>query len=861
MGLLVKFGLGIAVIALAVWWGMPPEVATGTETGAVSVETEARSTSMSLGAELGLASEAVSSSRAEAGAGVALADEPDPADVSLGRVRLHGRVALPDGSPAAGVPMGVENLRASGMKKTEFGTTTDIRPEFVEPEDWVGPVTVTADDGSFELRLDPPVGCEFDVVAAPDGLYQETWTIRPPEGEAVEDFGVVYLRGEGSLVGRVVDEVGEPTGVDWEVSAFSNGGQRGRPSDDPEHAGDVDMATGAFAIDGLPEGLVDLVASSSSGAQLMLEQVPIRAGEVTTRELVFKGPDPTRTITVGYWPETYFILRADPAAIRVQGQGYDSATDTSGKQDGFEFHDLEPGLYTVTIDDKHLELFTKNGVAPGEKVQAFPSAASGARLVVTDSSTGHPVGAVHVRVRLDDYPHVHPNVFELHGLGPLPEGGLLPPLVPGNSTLLVDAPGFSELEIQLSGLARGEVRDVAGELAVGASIAGLVRGTSGSPSPGTHVLLMPSGVRPALPQTSIFGAEGYAAPIEAGVTDEAGRFVFAGLDAGAYDLFAAGTPWLLAESLGLDLAEGEVRTVDLSLPGGAGLEVHIEGLGEKTHARYALFVRPEGEARLDNRYADRNGPLATAAGLIFASEDGVWRATDLPLGAARLELYGVRSIERFGIPSWVPVGRAELLGDVELRGGETAQAAFDLAARMPGIVRVELRIDDRPIANARVELVSMGEKLSLGALELMTSRSIGMTDSSGHAVIEGVFPGTYRASHRLEDYSVATSEVSVVLAAGGEVDLVLEHHAVAGELRLLDQDGQPLERFNTVMASAVYERDVQFDDNGTAETSLAPGKYEATPWRQPGLVWRFTWPEEPSGVVEARLESLESPME
>jgi len=855
MGLLWKIGLGVAAVFLALWWGgLVGGQADGGDTP-VSVEVALSPEAMSLPAmESGVAVEAEARDEIEVAAVASAAAQTE--DEAKGRIRIHGRVLFPSGEPAAGLAVELKDLRASGRSETEFGTTTSTVPEFVRPEDWVDSATTTGADGGFELHVDPPLGCEFDIVMSPPGLHRETWQVIPPEGEAVEDFGVIYLRGEGSLAGRVIDQDGAATGVEWEITALPIGSQRGRSSDEPTHIGEFDISTGAFLIEGLPEGIVDVIAGSSSGAYLKLEHVPIVAGEVAECELVFKGPDPSRTISVSYSPEMYYILHADPKVVRVQGQGYDSATDTTGKQDGLDFHDLDPGLYTVTIDDERLKLFVQNNVSPGERVRARPLAASGARLVVTDASTGAPIEAVHVRVRLDDYPDSHPDIFELHELGPLGDDGLLPPLVPGHSTLLIEAAGYTELEVPLMELVRGEVRDVAAELRAGASVAGRVL-DAGAARPGTQVLLMPAGARPALPQKGLFGADGYVAPVAAAVTDEAGRYSFAGLAAGTYDLYAARTPWLCAESLGLSLAADEPRDVDLELPGGAQLEVHITGLGDLPQDMYALFIRPEGEAKLDNTFADRNGELASVAGLILADEDGVWRGAHLPSGSASLELYRVLHIERFGIPSLVPADRAVPLGSVKLAAGEVAEAHFDLAPSAPGTVTVELRVEGAVVPDLDVKLISLAPKPEGEALVLYTTGSGGTTDADGLAVIEGVFPGTYRASYRHEDYSVVTSQVDVQLAPGGSATIRLDYHAIAGELRLLDQDGAPLGRFNKPMKSATFEHDVTFDKDGYAKTTLAPGEYEVSPWRRPDVVWRFTWPEQPSGVVEARLEPRE----
>ncbi|MDF1799581.1 MAG: hypothetical protein P1V81_10425, partial [Planctomycetota bacterium] len=79
------------------------------------------------------------------------AEPPAGVAANEGRARLFGRFLLPGGAPAAGVVVKLHGMEGNTERALEHGL----------PADWHDPATTTAEDGTFELRLDPPRAFQF----------------------------------------------------------------------------------------------------------------------------------------------------------------------------------------------------------------------------------------------------------------------------------------------------------------------------------------------------------------------------------------------------------------------------------------------------------------------------------------------------------------------------------------------------------------------------------------------------------------------------------------------------------------------------------------------------------------------------
>jgi hypothetical protein len=130
----------------------------------------------------------------------------------------------------------------------------------------------------------------------------------------------------------------------------------------------------------------------------------------------------------------------------------------------YRFADLEPGSYTVTIDDPHFLPFKQEGVQPGKPVTAKLVGAASARLNVVDAATNAPVAHCALRLRFESV-NFRPNEFEVFDAKQgLPEGGLVAGLIPGDQTLIVLAQGYAPCEVHVADLAAGEPRALTAKL-------------------------------------------------------------------------------------------------------------------------------------------------------------------------------------------------------------------------------------------------------------------------------------------------------------------------------------------------------------------------------------------------------------
>ena len=126
-------------------------------------------------------------------------------------VRVTGRLLLPSGAPAQGAALRLHGWSGNEERRERHGL----------PEDWQDVETTTDADGSFELRFAPPLAFSFVLDATLDGHVELSWRWFELSPGTHEDLGEHRFAPAASIVGRVLDEEGEPTGVEWRIIATS----------------------------------------------------------------------------------------------------------------------------------------------------------------------------------------------------------------------------------------------------------------------------------------------------------------------------------------------------------------------------------------------------------------------------------------------------------------------------------------------------------------------------------------------------------------------------------------------------------------------------------------------------------------
>ena len=719
-----------------------------------------------------------------------------------GRARLVGRFLLPSGAPAAGVHVELGGFQANSERVRRHGL----------PEDWVEPTTTSGDDGSFELRFDPPRAFQFFLDARLAGHAEESWRWGELSVTEDRDLGDVTLRAAGELEVRIVDASGTPSPQGWVIhvkAPAGAGGGAGR--DDTRVSAKLDEAEELFRATGLPAGPVEVKAYHSLVGWLESPPAEVALDRTNRVELTYDGPDLSRRIEVNTYVRPYHILEGRDEVVRLEGQGIVRETGVvPGTSSRFVFDDLPPGPYTLSIDQGQFEPWSQEGVEPGSAIGAQLVPSGRLVLELTDAATGEAVPEATLSLRLDFRRSTFPNTFLIH-TGALPEGGLLPPVPPGNTTLIVQAPGYAELELDVDDLAPFETRAVAAALSKGTAISGVVRTHAGVPIPGAEVLLMPPGAPPAV---SILDPTepGYVGALQTTDTDADGRFRFDRLVPGPYDVHAAGTPWLLASAVGLVLGPGQERELDLRIPAGAGLDVTIGGVAELP-ADFEVVLVTELE-RVVDQGSFLGKTLDTLGGRTRLTRTGAsaWSGRDLPPGPGHVLVGRGETKVRDGNRTTFYRGRKLRLEDVQLETGGVTSLVTELGDMVPGEVRVEVLADGLPEPGARVIL--RGDDGFGGAA---------LTDPDGFALVDGVFPGEVRVTVAREGFGRFDASGSVTVETGRRTEVRVDTTAVAGRLRLLDPTGAPHRRKSVQLEGGGLSHEVKTSQDGWIEVHLAPG--------------------------------------
>lgn len=453
-----------------------------------------------------------------------------PSATTEPRGRIRGQFVAPNGAPLAGVNVSLNGWVGNNQRALQFGV----------PDDWEQLSTATDADGRFALRFDPPRAFQFILDVTYAGYANEGWRWTELAPAVDLDLGQIALRPGGEIEGRIVNAAGEPVASAWRVydesppgDGFAEGRQASRAFSS------YDPVAQRFRLIDLPAGPATLKANSQLGGWLNGPKVQVVAGETVFADIVYSGPDLSRRIEVTTYSNPYSILAHHVNEVRLTGPNYDQTVDlTRGTSQSFAFDDLAEGSYTVTIEDPLFQVFVRSGVQVGERVSARLVPNAQLTLDVEDATTGTGITNVRAQLRLDDFSNTTPNTFLVHE-GELPSQGLLPPVVPGNTTLLVDAPGYSTMETPIENMGAGETRHVRVELQPASLLVGMVHHADGSPASDTQVLVMAPGQAPRLRALS-FGKQKQLGAVFEAMTDAQGQYRIEGLQPGSYDLYAIG---------------------------------------------------------------------------------------------------------------------------------------------------------------------------------------------------------------------------------------------------------------------------------------------------------------------------------
>lgn len=762
---------------------------------------------------------------------------------------VQGRFVDPQGRGAAGVSLELSGRPAGPERMAAHAQVVE----------WENLITATDAEGHFRVAFDPPPPFSFVLRAKPSGYAALTFDWDQILPGATEDLGEVRLLEGGTVVARILDADGLPLTegfygrIEYKAEHETARAPYRRP----------DPVTGEMRFEGVLAGSCQihtyfLAAYWTEGPEFELE-----TGELLHLDFAYNGPDLSRRIKVLARCDPFYGL--DPGAEHVQLVDSDLESHAPTESDflGHTFDDLEPGSYTVEIDDPRFLEWRREGVQPGQAVQASLKGNCSVRLTVLDGATGSPLDVFAVSADLEDSRGT-PRVFSLLKIGePPPVGGLVEGLVPMKVSLIVTAPGFAEARVPLGRLEPGQSIEKTVSLRHGRRIAGVVHAADGkTPVPGIVVGLLGPGRNPG-PDTSgrlarlPFRPDWSSSAVRVVVTDASGRFSFSGVGAARYTVRATAGPGLEAEPREIELAgASSEEDIRLQLPPRHALVGKIVGPPGARSDEFVLRAIPRGE---------RNPPAITGSFLsrfhsvtCLVATDGSYRIEPLPTGRVFIELlFSDRRLPLGESRSGVLSSKAMDLGVVDIEAEGDTVHDFDLREFFPGFILVQARISGGAMTGLLAQacpisteheppawLVDFGATPSLVVREATRERSYDRFDildhdGSGAAIDEKgigrigpVFPGQWMVSVRSPEGAwIQQLPGPVSVNPAEEVSVTVDVELVAGRARLLDSlTGRALARqaiqWSHESVPARPWVDAQSNDDGQLELLLPSGEVE-----------------------------------
>lgn len=729
-------------------------------------------------------------------------DEAPEASTDDEVVRITGRLLLPTGAPAPGAELLVHGWSGNEERRERHGL----------PEDWQDVEATTDADGRFELRFVPPRAFSFELDATLDGHVDLSWRWFELMPGAHEDVGEHRFAPAASIVGRVVDEEGQPTGVEWRVIATS--AVQGQGEAKAAHRQNVvaDLETGRFELNGLPEGPVELEGDCDAGASIEGPPVQARLGETTEVDLVYRGPELGNTITVISLcrPFHSFFEPVDGRIVATDAAGVEfEAVKVEGRTQLYRIDGLQPGNYTVAVESRIHSPWSRSGVRPGEVLRARLQGSARVSLAVVDAGTGEPVEGYRLRARLVDQPRRGGLTTLLEHDETPPPGGLFEGVIPGEVTLHVDAPGYADAEHPLEPLEPGSQRSAVVQLFRGGEIVATVQDSAGAPVAGAKVQLYPAveGYAPAsdrgffVPHQLRTSVEMRSTFLE---TDADGRAVFERVGAGAHGLYTAhaGVEVTVED---VSVSEGGTEEVTLTLPAIRRLEGRLVGADDGIFEGMLAAARPVGAWDPSRSQVPSDATAVDADGrFVIEGLEAVEHHVVIGAKGQRVWMSSGRST--------VGRSRAQSVGTVVIEPEGTTTATFDAGEWAPGSVRVEALLDGEPGRGLAVELRESGS----------WSRQGVMLDGDGRGTVQPILPGSYDARVWLpgdawmyERAGVATVE------AGDESEVRIE--ITTAPLAVLVQDPDTGEPVPNVSFHLRLNHVVTSDDEGRVVVNLVAG--------------------------------------
>jgi hypothetical protein len=822
--------VAVVLAAVLAWWLWPESESKALDTANAGAEVEAR------GREA-LAVELAGESESEREVGVELMsddvvkDEVDAAELDDGLAVVRGRLLHHDGRPATDATFDFTGSRANNARVVRYGV----------PKDWTNPTAAIEEDGSFEIRFDPPRAFQFSLRIKAPGAPLATWRWTEIEPASDTDLGTIQLIEGGALECRIVRSDG--TLVPHRFLVYATTFWAPESSDE----GLVDVSARGTADDpvvrfeSLPPGPVEL---SVDGRISLIERsigahAVVVAGTTTTVDIVYDGPNPSSSLVVRiYSSRPRWAAPPDPMVVTVRDAGGrvvslpGEALRRGGTGLDLRLDDVSPGPYSILVDDPRFERHEQFELEPGAHNNVSLAGSVAVVVVAVDATTGAVVEDVGVstmewaeNARAED-------ARETKLRRTTPDGSPVFATVPEPQVWFVAAEGYETRRIVFeSGFVARTTETLRVELEVEQpplTIAGRVLAHDGSPRAGVEVAAQsstPSSTHEG--GRAFYGGEGFGDEVLRVTTAADGTFVLEGLEQGDYDV-AAGAQ-RASSAWALDVPAG-TTDLELRLPPIGRVEGRlVPAFRGVENCRIRLVSTVDrgtdlGDHGLRLMHLVRNG------GSAYVDGEGRFTIEDVSAGSYRVEVSHRGSDISFGTSSISGHSHSIECGTIQIVADTTTPLELDVSELNPGTVRVRVLVDGAPMPGLLVRVIQSGER----PIDLAGAR----TDAEGLAEAWPIAAGTVIVSVSATSGGMANTGGNWSLPApgvhsvvGGEVvDLKVSVTLATGDLTFVDADGAPLaERvFQAGLEGASGTSVVRTDGDGVARLTLPVGTYVVT---------------------------------
>ncbi|MFH1999524.1 MAG: carboxypeptidase-like regulatory domain-containing protein [Planctomycetota bacterium] len=716
--------------------------------------------------------------------------------------RVHGRFLYQDGTPAEGVELALHGWQSNDEAVKKYGL----------PRNWKDLKTKTNSEGEFEFRLDPPQAYQFTLESKFEGYAEVSWRwyeFLPGEDK---DLGVTRLARSGTILVTMKNAQGEAIKSGWTIyakSELSGGTARDRTRVYAEQ----DPITGIACIENIPPGPTQLEAQSEVAGWFEGPSVDVIAGEQAEAEIIYTGFDDSRfkiidnSRRIVLWLETtppaiaHYI---DTSAVMISKDGMHWAPAKRYRHTQFSFEDLEPGKYTVKVENECFAPWRKSNIEPGSR-SFYATVTGNAALKVTavNDYNGEPVENHKVMIRYMSYaPNISFDVLSEPAFS-ASEGVYSGITAKVGCNLVVEAEGYFTFELALGEFVPNEIRSVEARLKRAAMITGRVVQSDGkTPVAEAYVQLQQVGTQ-LRDGAWHFNDEDKAVTM----TDESGRFRLCGFQTGTWDLHAYPHQclWVVASIDSLTIGDGELmKDIELRLPPASILEGKLVFEPNYSFKDMQLILTPS--TWLDNvespqYYQKINVELA---------EDGSINSGLLPPGHATLTLQGVSSKFTYSIP------KIEVT-ELTLKPGINNMGEIKLKNQTPGSIKVHVFKNGLPSAG------------NLAFASKKEARVGASTETVGIAEIKSLFPGEWMIAVRRTQYDGwhYVHPTPITVKPGEQSECTVYIQVYEGKIRILnDEMNEPLASQKVhVFFPDQFEQDYTTDRNGWLHLILSPGTY------------------------------------